>query len=157
VALFLTSVILAGASTPLLAQSAPPYRITDVRAHLFYSGEGTLSGNLIGSKGIGSLWNTIIGEGGSGGASSATLIIVEISGKPGSYGGRSSVELAVRGSTKEVFRRTQQLDVLSDKGKAYVGFWLYGTGCDPLRISARLVGSSKSNASTIEIPFHCGE
>jgi hypothetical protein len=148
---------LTSSKASVLPQAAQPYKITDVRAHLFYSGEGTFSGNLIGSEGIHDLWNTIIGKGGAGGASSTTLIVVEVSGKPRSYGGKSAVELIVHGSTKEIFRRTQQLAVLSDKGKAYVGFWLYDTGCDPLRVSATLVGVSKSTSSTIEIPFRCGE
>jgi hypothetical protein len=104
-----------------------------------------------------SLWNTIIGGGQGGGASSATLVVVEVSGQPGSYAGESSVELVVRGEKKEVLRRRQSLDVLSSKGKGYVGFWLYDTGCDPLRVSAKLTGKTKSNPVEIEIPFRCGE
>ena len=134
-----------------------PYQITDVRVHLFYSREGTFSANLVGTRNMNSLWNTIIGAGQAGGASSATLVVVEVSGQPGSYGGESSVELVVRGTKKEILRRRQSLDVLSDKGKGYVGFWLYETGCEPLRTSAKLVGKTKSNPVSVEIPFRCGE
>ena len=140
-----------------IVQPTTPYQITDVRVHLFYSREGTFSVNLVGTPNMTSLWNTIIGGGQGGGASSATLVVVEVSGQPGSYAGESSVELVVRGEKKEVLRRRQSLDVLSSKGKGYVGFWLYDTGCDPLRVSAKLTGKTKSNPVEIEIPFRCGE
>jgi hypothetical protein len=110
-----------------VGQPTMPYQITDVRIHLFYSQEGTFSGNLVGTSSMNSLWNTIIGGGQGGGASSATLVVVQVSGKPGSYVSRSGVELAVRGEKKELLRRRQSLDVLSDSGKAYVAFWLYDT------------------------------
>jgi hypothetical protein len=151
------SVILAPLNVPTGLLPIPPYLITDVRAQLFYSRDGAFSENLVGSKKARSLWNTPIGEGGAGAASTATLIVVEVSGKPGSYAEDRSVELTVRGSKKELFRRKQELELLSDKGKVYLGFWLYDTGCDPLKVSARLIGQDNQSQRAIEIPFLCGE
>ncbi|HWL40287.1 MAG TPA: hypothetical protein VNO75_08620 [Gemmatimonadaceae bacterium] len=155
--LALTGVALGSPRPSSFGQQIKPYQITDVRVHLFYSREGTFSGNLVGTQNMNSLWNTVIGEGQGGGASSATLVVVEVSGEPGSYGGESSVELGVRGTKREILRRRQSLGVLSDKGNAYVGFWLYDTGCEPLRTSAKLVGKTKSTPVSVEIPFRCGE
>ena len=155
--LALVGTVLSPSRPSATSQSVAPYQITDVRVHLFYSREGTFSGNLVGTPNMNSLWNTVIGAGQGGGASSATLVVVEVSGKPGSYAGESSVDLSVRGEKKENLHRRQRLDVLSAKGKGYTGFWLYDTGCEPLRVSAKLDGKTKSGPVNIEIPFRCGE
>ena len=136
--------------------SPPPYRVSDVRAHLFYSDRGDLSPNIIGRTDL-ALWNTIIGEGDAGGASSATLIVVEVAGAPGSFSASRKVELAVRASGKETFRRAEALSVLNEKGRGYVAFWLPGTGCEPLRLSTALIGQPNPSRRTAEIPFRCGE
>jgi hypothetical protein len=138
-------------------QATPLYTITDVRAHLFYSNSATLSENLIGNPKIHALWNTPIGEGDVGAPSRATLVVVEISGTPGSFETGRSVELAVRDGKKEIFRHTQRISVLSEQGHGYVGFWLYDTGCAPLRISTALLGQRNSSRRVVDIPFHCGE
>jgi hypothetical protein len=155
--LALVGTVLSPSTPSPTSQSVAPYQITDVRVQLFYSREGTFSGNLVGTPNMNSLWNTVIGAGQGGGASSATLVVVEVSGQPNSYAGKSSVDLAVRGEKKEVLHRRQRLDVLSGKGKGYIGFWLYDTGCEPLRVSAKLVGKTKSSPVNVEIPFRCGE
>jgi hypothetical protein len=144
-------------SHPVPAQATPSYTITDVRAHLFYSDGATFSENLVGNPKIRALWNTPIGEGDAGAPSSATLVVVEISGKPGSYEAGRGVELAVRDGKREIFRLSQALSVLSDKGHAYAAFWLYDTGCAPLRISTALLGQRNPTRRVVDIPFHCGE
>ena len=139
------------------AQTTPPYTITDVRAHLFYSNGATFSENLIGNPKFRILWNTPIGEGEAGGPSSATLIVVEVSGNPGSFEGSRAVELAVRENNRETFRHRQALSVLNDQGHGYVAFWLYDTGCSPLRISTAVLGQRNSSRRVVDIPFRCGE
>lgn len=138
-------------------QATPQYAITDVRAHLFYSHGATFSENLIGNPNFRVLWNTPIGEGEAGAPSSATLVVIEVSGEPGSFEGGRSVDLSVRENKKEIFRRTQTLSVLSDQGHSYVAFWLYDTGCAPLHISAALLGQRNSSRRAADIPFRCGE
>jgi hypothetical protein len=138
------------------SQAAPAYTISDVRAHLFYATTATFSENLVGNPKIRALWNTPIGAGDAGAPSDATLIVVEISGQPVSFESRS-VELAVRDHKKEIFRRRESVPVLNDKGRGYVAFWLYDTGCAPLRISAALLGQRNPSRHVIDIPFECGE
>ena len=145
------------AYSSLQSQTAPPYAITDVRVHLFYSTTATFSATLVGNPQIRALWNTPIGEGDAGAPSDATLVVVEISGQPGSFAEGRSVELAVREKNKETFRRSQRLSVLSDQGHSYVAFWLYDTGCSPLRISAALLGQRNTSRRVIDVPFQCGE
>src|SRR3954471_24957925 len=64
----------------ILAQTKTPAKITAIRAQLFYDAKGTFSDNILAQKDI-ALWNTIIGEGSSGGASTSTLVTVEVSGR----------------------------------------------------------------------------
>ena len=135
---------------------APEYRITDLRAHLFFSDRGTFSDDLLKRKDL-ALWNTIIGAGDAGGPSSATLLVVEVSGEPGSYPNGRRVELAVRTARKEIFRRQLSLGVLGPQGHAYVAFWLYDTGCESLTVSTALLGQVEPTRRAAAIPFHCGE
>jgi hypothetical protein len=53
--------------------------------------------------------------------------------------------------------RPQSFAVLGDKGRAYVAFWLYDTGCEPLGISTALLGQEDPTRRVASIPFHCGE
>ena len=139
-----------------LASAAPEYRISDLRAQLFFSDRGTFSDDLLKRKGL-ALWNTIIGAGDAGGPSSATLVVVEVSGAPGSYPDGRRVELAVRTAQKEIFRRQSSLGVLGSDGHVYVAFWLYDTGCEELRVSTALLGQAEPTRRVATIPFHCGE
>lgn len=136
------------------AAAPPPYRLS-LRAQLFYSDRGTFSPDIIAHP-I-SLWNTIIGEGGAGGASNATLVTVIVRGEAGTYVPTRKVELTVTAGGREIFKRAEETGVLSSEGRTYVAFWLYGTGCRRLRLSARILGQTPSTPVTATIPFECGE
>jgi hypothetical protein len=151
------SLVAVGAVCAREASSATaPYTISDVRAQLFYSDRGTFSGDVLADTTI-ALWNTVIGEGGAGGASSSTLVVVEVAGEPGSYEPERAVELVATADGKELLRQSAELSVLNAEGKTYVAFWLPKTGCDAVRLSARLTGQPQPSARTAEIPFACGE
>ena len=138
------------------AQSSapPPYRLS-LRAMLFYSDKGTFSHDII-ARPV-TLWNTLIGEGGSGGASNATLVVAVVRGEGGSYVPARRVELTVTAGGREIFKRAEETSVLNTEGRTYVAFWLYGTGCRRLRLSARILGQTPSTPVTAVIPFDCGE
>ena len=139
-----------------LAQSSapPPYRLS-LRAMLFYSDKGTFSHDIL-ARPV-TLWNTPIGEGRSGGASNATLVVAVVRGEGGSYVPTRRVELTVTAGGREIFKRAEETSVLNTEGRTYVAFWLYGTGCRRLRLSARILGQTPSTPVTAVIPFDCGE
>ena len=139
-----------------LAQSSapPPYRLA-LRAMLFYSDKGTFSHDIL-ARPV-TLWNTPIGEGRSGGASNATLVVAVVRGEGGSYVPTRRVELTVTAGGREIFKRAEETSVLNTEGRTYVAFWLYGTGCRRLRLSARILGQTPSTPVTAVIPFDCGE
>ena len=138
------------------AESLADYRLAEVRAQLFFSDRGTFSENLIGRKDL-ALWNTVIGGGDAGGASQSMLVIVAVSGQPGSYDGKRQVELRARDARREVFRRRQPLSVLNKEGGGYIAFWLYDIGCSPLTLTAVITGQNGGARKAESIPFRCGE
>ena len=146
-----------GTAAPGHAQTREPaYRITAVRAQLFYSDRGTFSGNILADTSK-SLWNTVIGEGDAGGPSTSTLVVVEVTGAPGSYEPERSVELTATAEGKVLLRATQPAAILNQRGKMYAGFWLPDTGCRRVRLAARMRGQTRASEMKREIPFECGE
>lgn len=146
-----------GALRANTAPATPPYRVAGIRAMLFYSGTGTFSPNLIGGKMAQNLWNTPIGEGSSGGASDETLVVVEVRGEAGSYEPDRRVELTATAERDTLVHRAQGVAILNRGGRSYVAFWLYGTGCRRVRLSARIVGQPAAPPVAAAIPFACGE
>jgi len=136
------------------AAAPPPYRLS-LRAQLFFSDRGTFSPDILAHP-VG-LWNTIIGAGEAGGASNATLVVAVVRGEAGSYVPTRRVELTVTAGGREIFKRAEETSVLNREGRTYVAFWLYGTGCGRLRLSARILGQTPSTPVTATIPFECGE
>src|SRR5215218_273309 len=123
----------------------PPYRVT-LRAMLFYTDKGTFSPDLIAHPV--DLWNTPAGEGRAGGASNATLVVAVVRGEVGSYVPTRKVELTVTAGGRELFKRAEETGILDRDGRTYVAFWLYGTGCRRLRLSARILGQATSTSAT---------
>ncbi|MBV9107787.1 MAG: hypothetical protein JO306_00090 [Gemmatimonadetes bacterium] len=132
-----------------------PYRLA-LRAMLFYTDKGTFSPDLVAHPV--DLWNTPAGEGRAGGSSNATLVVVVVTGEPGSYIPERKVELTASEGTRTVLQRSVETSVLNTQGKAYAAFWIYDTGCRRLRLSARVTGQTPAGAPvTATIPFACGE
>ena len=140
------------------ATTTSPYRITAIKAMLFYDGSGTFSRDVLAKPDF-SFWNTIIGEGDAEGPSNSTLVLIEISGRPSANEPPPSrrVEFTAVASRKVLLKRTTDIGLFGDSGKFYAAFWLYETGCQPIKISARIVGQTQPSSVTKMIPFACGE
>ena len=89
-------------ATVLSVQAAGPSAptISAIRAQLYYEETGKFSKDILSDKDL-SLWNTIIGEGGSGGASNFTLVTVEVLGKDVPVGA-VNVQVVARHSTPKI-------------------------------------------------------
>ena len=138
------------------------YGLSAIRAKLFYENTGEFSRDILADPNI-ALWNTIIGEGGSGGPSNSTLVIVEVSGPAGDYNQNLKVEFTASYRTNgpnrppTVIKRVVPGGIMNDKGKFYSGFWLYDTGCSHVNLTARLLGLPRPSTMTKTIKFECGE
>lgn len=164
IAFALAVIVLAVASTAAAQTNPPAYRLAAVKPALFYNDTGTFSPVVPENA---SLWNTIIGEDWARQSSNQTLVRVTVSGQVGSYAAHRTVKLVVRRGTqtdadsfrwgKVILTRSEPLAVLTRRGTTEVGFWLYGTGCVPLLLTASLTGQSSPSTKTRVIPFACGE
>ena len=156
VTLFVVS--LANSSSPAAsAAAAPPYKITAVRAMLFYNERGTFSRDILANPPF-TLWNTIIGEGDAEAASYSTLVTVEVTGKlnPNEPPPARKVEFTATAGGQVLVKRTYDI-ALGEGGKFHAPFWLYETGCRPIKVTARLVGQTQPSTMTKTLPFECGE
>ena len=139
------------------SQAATAPKITAIRAQLFYDPMGTFSEDLLTMKDL-ALWNTIIGEGSAGAASTSTFVTIEISGKNLPVGA-TKVEITATGDKKRVIqKKLVDVEIYDARTKFYAPLWLSDTGCEPIKISARLIGKTAPKTVVSKtIPFACGE
>lgn len=140
------------------AQStATTSRMEGVRAFLFYNDRATFSLNVIDNPNF-VLRNVIIGEGAAEGPSNATFVTVTTQGPPGTSGHATGVQLIATVGSRQLLLRTIPIGIFSSAGSYVAGFWLYGTGCEPVTLRVRIIrGSARSATMTKTIPFTCGE
>ncbi len=158
--LFLTIALLF-AQSPMAAGAGAKAEITAIKALLFDDRSGELSKDVLSQSDpdIPELQNITAW-------SHSTLVLVEISGPPKQLAASSRVNFVATYKAWTPGRDTPPADRtvrqggsvgrFSDKGKTYVGFWLYDTGCFPVQISGALSGDPKSKREA-GIPFACGD
>ena len=131
-----------------------PSKISAVTAKLYYSESGTFSDNILDKPDL-ALWNTIIGEGQSGGPSEATLIQVEVEGDGGgNVIHKERLTITVQQEGKPPITRHNGMLSFGPHGKHFEAVWLYDSGCLPVTITAQL-GSQPVIRKKID--FECGE
>lgn len=132
----------------------PKLRVSAIQARLFYENTGTLSENVLTERGF-DLWNTPFDS------SYSTFVVVEVEGVPKYLETPRRIELTARyvpfdrerGSLH--LRQVETIRNGSESGKAYAGFWIRDTGCNPVHLTARIVGRKQRLRETIK--FGCGE
>ncbi|MFS8084702.1 MAG: hypothetical protein ACMG6H_03665 [Acidobacteriota bacterium] len=148
---------LSGSLTDLFTQQKVGPKITAIRAKLFYDAKGTFSEDILTQKDL-ALFNTIIGEGSAGGASTSTFVIVEISGRNLPVGATKVQITATGNKNRLIQRKVMAVDIYDERTRFFAPLWLYDTGCEPINISAHLIGTgAPATVVTKRIPFLCGE
>jgi len=155
------------ASTTNSNQRVPPFKITAIKAMLFYEDKGTFSADVSEvysgpPYSLFKLWNTPMQY---ENRSSSVLVIVEVAG-----GGEVTPERKLeftaryipwqRESREIVVRRVVPIHIaikVGERDNYHAGFWLYETGCNPVKLSARIIGSREAPATKRLIKFGCGE
>ena len=103
------------------------------------------------------LWNAIIGEGDVKAPTKATIVLVQVRAT-GSGEKDRVLELVARANGKELIRQSVAVSTfITGKGEAMIPFLVYGTGCEPLELTATLAGAGKTDSLTRTVPFRCGE
>lgn len=146
------------ASAQKRGSASPPYKITAIQAKLYYHDKGTFSRDVLVKPDF-AFWNVIIGAGDAEGYSDSTLVLVEVSGKSVEDPTEPvrKVELTAVAKGRVLLRRALAVGLFSDDLKFYAAFWLYDTGCEPVKLTARILGQSQPSSLTKTIPFECGE
>ena len=141
-----------------LARPDSDFRVTDVKARLYYQGDGTFSSFDAVADGpeapASALWNTVIGEGSAAKPSSATLVLVRVSGPRGSAR-NATLHVVANGPSTRLADRLISLKPFSDLPAAWIPILLYDTGCERIEVTANIQGAQ--SAITKVIPFKCGE
>lgn len=130
----------------------PPFRIAALKAMLFYGQTGTFSADLFGPSAP-TLQNVGTGEG----QAIATLVVVEISGRPDTYVPARKVALTVTAGGRSLLSRSSGIGRPDDSGKFHVAFWLYETACVPVVIRARITGQAEDSLLEKTLNFRCGD
>lgn len=156
--IFLAFFLILFSNSSIFGQGAKtPPRISAIRAQLFYDSTGKFSPDVLTAKDF-ALFNTIIGEGSAEAASTSTFVTVEISGRNLPVG-ITKVEITATGDKNRVIqKRLIPVDIYDERTKFFAPLWLYDTGCEKIKISARLIGKgAPATVVTKTIGFVCGE
>jgi hypothetical protein len=167
-------------STKATAQTpTPDIRVSGIKAMAFFETTGAFSTDLVPLPEH-SLWNIGLDGGSLGYPSSSTFVVVEVTAdETANFQGRR-LEFTARYKAENkcwedreritdctlrpivVIRRlsiTIYPGLPPDRAnkKYYAGFWLYHTGCQPVALSARIVGQRRALTVRKKIYFACGE
>ena len=137
------------------------YSVAAIHAHLYYHATGkTNPTDLLDDKNH-VLWNTIIGEGEAREPSAAIMVFVDLTGRWFTEC-EGRLRLIATDSKKTLLDQTLELGLwFNMRGKVTLPFFVCGTGCEAVRITATLEGIPASKIDrafiTETVPFECGE
>jgi hypothetical protein len=138
-----------------------------MKAMLFYENDGTFSPDVseiehqpfvVPSL----LWNNSMKGGPGEGTSSSVLVTVEVTGEYSYHRRPPQIEFTAKyvpiyRNSGAIIVRKRAAITINANGKYIAGFWLYQTGCHPVKLSARIVGLSEGSTVRRVIRFGCGE
>jgi len=132
-----------------------------MQATLFFENTGKFSPDVFTNPV--NLWNTPIEGSEREGASDSMLVVVQINSEgEGWVPTNRKVQLTARYRIEDgsrlgkptFFSKTMAIGIGSEY-KFFAAFWLYGTGCYPVELNARIVGQRGNLRKTINM--RCGE
>ena len=151
-----------------VSQSRPavaPYKITAVKAMLFYDNKGTFSADVAEPESDryevpSILWNTPLEGTSREGAATSMLVTVEVEGEYAVAPPRQIALVAsytpINSRRERVVREIESIKI-RESGKSIAGFWLKDVGCSRLQLSARILGQRNQSKTKRIVRFGCGE
>ncbi|MBP7281434.1 MAG: hypothetical protein KBA66_07660 [Leptospiraceae bacterium] len=141
-------VILFSLTTNLLwSDPVPDYKISDIKIIPFESKTGEFQEQVKQNQ----------PEPYSNAISTSFFVIVEISGKAGSYESKRKVEIQVLEGGRKKVNKVETNMLLGANGKFFIPLLLSPLICKDLKITANVLGQTKESSLTRTIPFRCGE
>ncbi|HEY6243904.1 MAG TPA: hypothetical protein VIX17_08165 [Pyrinomonadaceae bacterium] len=146
-------------------QAVAPYKITAVKAMLFYDNKGTFSPEVAEPESDryevpSILWNTPLEGSTREGAATSMLVTVEVEGEYALAPPRQ-IELVasykpINSRRERVVREIESVKI-RESGKYIAGFWLKDVGCSRLQLSVRILGQRNQSKTKRIVRFGCGE
>ena|SRR5215813_4608650 len=157
------------ATSTAAGDGARRLEISSMKAMLFYEDKGTFSDD-VSEEDTGQplsppkLWNTPLHY---EQRSTSVFVVVEVSGDEHDEERRLEFTARylplMRGSRQSrpiLVRKIVLINLPTKVGehdKFHAGFWLYDTGCNPVRLTARIIGRGEPSSVKRVIRFDCGE
>lgn len=129
-----------------------PFEIKSMRARLFMSRDGSFGEDLLASDEARILWNIGIHY-----SSDAVLVVVEVAGPPDVREPYRRLAFTATSGRRVLLSQTVPIYNFFDDARYHAAFIVHGTGCDPVKLTARILGQRKPATMTKLINFQCGE
>ena len=128
-------------------KKAPAYKITNIKMVPFNEASGKFE-DEISDANPRSFFNDL---------SMSLFVTFEISGEAGSFEDGRKIMISVTEGKKPKYTKTEQIGLIGEGGKYYVPAFLYGSMCDTVKITAKIIGQKTASAASRRVPFMCGE
>ena len=141
---------LAAAAAP---QPVPIAHLGEIRMHLFHTGTGRLSPDVSPPRAFAG-WNTVIGEGDSGGRADDLVVVAELVTN-GEQFIAPTLRIVARGPRGRIIGQRSFASILtSHEGRAYLPLWLNDVTCvGDLRVTVSFGRETRSET----LQLNCGE
>ena len=139
---------------PVAAQEGrrEPFEIKSMRARLFMSRDGSLGDDLLASGEASLLWNVGIHY-----SSDAVLVVVEVAGPPDTRQPYRRLAFTATSGRRVLLNQTVPIYNFFDDARYHAAFIVRVSGCDPVKLTARILGQRRQATLTRRINFQCGE
>jgi len=150
--LMLLSLALFEGRTEAQERASAPLQIKAMQVKLFMMREGTFGDDLIATDQARIVWNV-----GVNATADRFLVIVEVVGPPIFREPLPRLVFTATQGRRVVLKQTARIFNAIDDGIYYAAFLVPTTGCDPVKLTARIPGQRKQATMTQLVNFQCGE
>lgn len=127
-------------------------QIKSMQAKLFMMRDGTFGDDLIGSGQANVVWNVGVNY-----TADTFLVIVEVTGPPENREPLPTLNFTASTGRRVFLRQTARIFNTIGDGTYYAAFLVPTTGCDPIKVTARITGQRRPATMSKLINFQCGE
>jgi hypothetical protein len=127
------------------------FRIESMQAKLFMMADGTFGEDLIGSGQASIVWNVGVRS-----DADRFLVIVKVVGPSAVLESPPTLVFTATAGRRVILRQTAKIFSAVGEGKYFAAFIVPTTGCDPIKLSARIAGYKRATLTRL-INFQCGE
>jgi hypothetical protein len=152
VLMLLTTALFAASADAQDAARSGSLQIKSMQAKLFMLREGKFGDDLIGTGQASIVWNVGVNY-----TADTFLVIVEVTGPPIMREPFPKLVFTATRGRRVVLSRTATVFNAIGDGTYYAAFLVPTTGCDPVKLMARIPGRRKPATMTQLINFQCGE